>query len=153
MMAMSWMTLYPRSRMRGRVSLVNSLYVPTRYSLVGSIVHLPASGSSEPARFETTIDKVAHLIEGHQVAGHGLCPASVYIEMASAAAQLLFEHHGRVSDDSTISLSEITFSNPLVYAPDESLWLVFRRILAEFALQHLNPFLLDVGMDRTLFLI
>ncbi|EKM53832.1 uncharacterized protein PHACADRAFT_198250 [Phanerochaete carnosa HHB-10118-sp] len=89
-----------------------------RFSLLGSCVHVPAPGSSEPAQFETPIDRIAYLIEGHQVAGHALCPASVFIEMASAAAQLVLEEHRRFTSDSTISLSEIAFSNPLVYFPN-----------------------------------
>jgi iterative type I PKS product template protein len=100
----------------------NTAAVPTvsstRYSLLDTCVQMPTRGSFEVARFETAIDRAASLIEGHKVSGHGLCPASVYMEMASAAAQLLFEHHGRMSNDSTISLSDLTFSNPLVYSPD-----------------------------------
>ncbi|KAH8088988.1 ketoacyl-synt-domain-containing protein [Cristinia sonorae] len=89
-----------------------------KFSLIDGCVSLPPSGSDSPAIFQTSISTVAHLIEGHKVSGFGLCPASVYIEMASAAAQIVLENAGSVSSGSLVKLGDITFSNPLVYSPD-----------------------------------
>ncbi|TCD66000.1 Type I Iterative Polyketide synthase (PKS) [Steccherinum ochraceum] len=89
-----------------------------KFSLIDSCVSMPVVGSKDPAIFHTSISTVAHLIEGHKVSGYGLCPASVYVEMASAAARVVLEHHGAILPGSLIKPSNITFSNPLVYAPD-----------------------------------
>ncbi|THH28714.1 hypothetical protein EUX98_g5474 [Antrodiella citrinella] len=90
------------------------------FSLIDSCVNMPSAGSKDPAIFHTSIATVAHLIEGHKVSGFGLCPASVYVEMASAAAQVVLEHAGSMPTGSLTKLSGITFSNPLVYSPDVS---------------------------------
>ncbi|KAI0685572.1 beta-ketoacyl synthase [Cytidiella melzeri] len=88
----------------------------TRFTLLGSCMSLPALGSSDTAVFETPISKLSHLIEGHTVSGYGLCPASVYIEMACAASELVLDHLGQKVSESVVTTSEINFSNPLVYA-------------------------------------
>lgn len=88
---------------------------PVRFSLLSTCLSRPTVGSSKPAIFETDIEKLSHLIEGHKVSGYSLCPASVYIEAVCAAAELTLEHLGRMRPDVVISLSDIKFSNPLVY--------------------------------------
>lgn len=90
----------------------------TRFKLLGACLSLPPPESSEPALFETPIDHLSDLIEGHKVAEFGLCPASVYIEMAMAATQLLLEHFGYSPADQPISVSGMAFPSPLVYAKD-----------------------------------
>lgn len=90
----------------------------TRYTLLNSCVSIPDPGSSDPAVFETPIEQLSHLIAGHLVAGYALCPASVYHEMAIAAAHYLLEDLGKLDAESVLDLSEIVYSNPLVYNAD-----------------------------------
>ncbi|KAI0343639.1 ketoacyl-synt-domain-containing protein [Trametopsis cervina] len=87
-----------------------------RFTVLGTCLSLPTSGSSEPAIFDTPISQLSTLIEGHKVAEFGLCPASVYVEMASAGTELILEHLGRDMSGSIINISDVAFSNPLVYA-------------------------------------
>ncbi|KAI0919364.1 Type I Iterative Polyketide synthase (PKS) [Taiwanofungus camphoratus] len=88
----------------------------TQFSLLGSCVSVP-SHEGDVALFETTIDRLANLIEGHEVAGHALCPASVYHELALAAAHTLLEKVGTTDQDMVLDLSEIVYAHPLVYSP------------------------------------
>ncbi len=90
----------------------------TRFTLLGSCIFLPTPGSPDPAIFDTPISQLSRLIEGHTVAGHGLCPASVYVEMVTAATELVSEHFGQKITGKTVVTSDIAFSNPLVYASD-----------------------------------
>ncbi|GJF00139.1 polyketide synthase [Phanerochaete sordida] len=91
---------------------------PPRFSLLGKTVKLPRKGEDGPAVFETPLATLAPLVEAHRVAGHALCPASVHVELASAAALLLFEARGAAGADSVVVLRDVAFPGPLVYAPD-----------------------------------
>ncbi|GJE97851.1 polyketide synthase [Phanerochaete sordida] len=91
---------------------------PPRFSLLGKTVKLPRKGEEGPAVFETPLATLAPLVDAHRVAGHALCPASVHIELASAAALLLFEARGAAGADSVVVLKDVAFPGPLVYAPD-----------------------------------
>ncbi|KAL8827913.1 MAG: hypothetical protein Q9191_002902 [Dirinaria sp. TL-2023a] len=76
-----------------------------------------ASGSKEIV-FETPIQHLAEYITGHMVCGFALCPASVYHEMALAAAEICDKHEGSESDGSTPAtntLTQISYLNPLIY--------------------------------------
>lgn len=75
--------------------------------------HLP-NYSHLPSMFEVDFHKVVPLIEGHKVSGYALCPASVYIELAMAAAleSLRGEYRG-----SSVILDTLSFPNALVHSP------------------------------------
>ncbi|KDQ12500.1 hypothetical protein BOTBODRAFT_34463 [Botryobasidium botryosum FD-172 SS1] len=88
---------------------------PVRFSLLGSCKQEPLPEHGNVAIYETPIDQVARLIEGHQVAKFALCPASVYHELALAAAQLTLEQLGAAAPGSVLSLSDVHYINPLVY--------------------------------------
>lgn len=63
--------------------------------------------------FESDLELLAHYITGHVVGGVALCPASVYCEMAMEGLRACTESN----EAYTPVVSELTFDNPLVYAP------------------------------------
>ncbi|KDQ13893.1 hypothetical protein BOTBODRAFT_363123 [Botryobasidium botryosum FD-172 SS1] len=93
---------------------------PIRFSLLSSWKQEPSAENENVAIFETPINKISRLIEGHQVANYALCPASVYHELALAAAQLTLEKLADITSDHLLALSEVRYSNPLVYDPEVS---------------------------------
>ncbi|KAJ3549836.1 hypothetical protein NM688_g5137 [Phlebia brevispora] len=114
----------------------------TRFTLAQTCVSASKAGSGSPetAIFETTLAKLAPLIEGHQVSGHALCPASVYIEAASAATQLTMEQLGRIESDAALVLSDIAFHKPLVYVSAVSQVLRVEITLSSPSVKHLGTF-------------
>lgn len=71
---------------------------------------VPCDDSSETI-FHADVDKMASLIDGHKVAGYNLCPASLYIELATAS---IAHALNVVSAQGAISLTSLSFSSPLV---------------------------------------
>ena len=81
------------------------------------IESLSSSGSDDMV-FETSIERLAEYITGHIVCGFALCPASVYHEMALAAAEIFEKRQKAETNDSTSytnMLSQISYVNPLIY--------------------------------------
>ncbi|KXT12258.1 hypothetical protein AC579_2039 [Pseudocercospora musae] len=72
---------------------------------------------SDNTTFETPIRALADLIEGHVVCGKALCPASVYTEMALAAATLTEMPD---NDNIAFKLFDIEFIRPLLYSKDST---------------------------------
>ncbi|OBZ71153.1 hypothetical protein A0H81_08909 [Grifola frondosa] len=88
-----------------------------RFSLLNSCVGLPSAEGVDGV-FETPFSLLADLVEGHNISGFALCPASVYHGLAAAGAQLTLEHLARMPADVVLDLAGITYSNSLVYSPD-----------------------------------
>ncbi|GBE80926.1 Orsellinic acid synthase [Sparassis crispa] len=97
---------------------VTKAAAPPRFSLLGTCISVPPPDVEEAAVFETPIEILSHLIEGHLVAGFALCPASVYHELALGAAHILLEKTGKLDPDVVLDLSEIVYANPLVYSSE-----------------------------------
>lgn len=85
--------------------------MPTGYALLAACIQLPGEGVD--GIFETPIAQLAVLINGHQVGGAALCPASVYHELAMSAAA--FGVHATAAALNT--LSAVKYPHPLVYDP------------------------------------
>jgi iterative type I PKS product template protein len=60
---------------------------------------------------------LAPFIEGHKVAGHYLCPASIYLEQVLSGAELSRRHLKLDFGKSVAVLGGVTFAKPLVYHP------------------------------------
>ena len=88
-------------------------YAQTQYELLSRIINHPSSEQAGDVIFETPIQDLAIYIGGHSVCGYALCPSSVYCELALSAAQFL-EH-----SSNTLSLTNVTIPNSLVYRADE----------------------------------
>ncbi|KDQ09291.1 hypothetical protein BOTBODRAFT_148243 [Botryobasidium botryosum FD-172 SS1] len=88
------------------------------FSLLGKCLQLPNAGGNSAAVFETPIASVAAFIAGHSVSGFALCPASIYHEFALAAATSVLNHAGETNLVSLLTLSEVCYTNPLIYDPD-----------------------------------
>ncbi|KAH9855579.1 hypothetical protein C2E23DRAFT_724085 [Lenzites betulinus] len=69
---------------------------------------------------EIALEAFAELIQGHQVAGMPLCPASVYVELVLSAAVAVFRDHSQWGADDTLDLVDITYPKPLIYVPSRS---------------------------------
>ena len=93
----------------------------TGFEFLSQYIESPSSSDSEEMVFETSIGILAEYITGHLVCGFALCPASVYHEMALAAAEL-FEKRQNSESNATSShtnmLSQISYLNPLIYVGD-----------------------------------
>ncbi|KAI0763986.1 hypothetical protein BD413DRAFT_680576 [Trametes elegans] len=67
---------------------------------------------------DTAVSTLADLMEGHQVAGVSLCPASVYVELVtSAATSVLGGLSTSETHDAVLELVGVVHLNPLVYVP------------------------------------
>ena len=93
------------------------LSLSTGYELLDHQLQIPSSSASNETVFETPITNLAKYITGHIVCGFALCPASVYHEMALAAAE---RSETSLDNDAsckyTSMLSKISYINPLLYA-------------------------------------
>jgi acyl transferase domain-containing protein len=85
-----------------------------KYAFLGSWTQKPSSKDANISEFETPIESLADYIKGHNVVGSPLCPASVYYELALAAAKVTFEFVDSTFED-MLTLSDVHFSQPLVY--------------------------------------
>ncbi|CDO73915.1 hypothetical protein BN946_scf185016.g72 [Trametes cinnabarina] len=81
---------------------------------------VPSSRESEHTvvAFETDVESLAELIQGHQVAEVPLCPASVYAELALAAGMTVSEARSSSGAENVLELADIVFSKPFVYIPE-----------------------------------
>lgn len=107
---------YPREAINNQSSPQSA---STGYEFL--VRQLATSSSSSPKNmvFETPIESLAQYMTGHMVCGFALCPASVYHEIAFAAAEV-FEKGESASDQKqtgshTNVLSKISYLNPLIY--------------------------------------
>ncbi|KAL8878483.1 MAG: hypothetical protein Q9198_003712, partial [Flavoplaca austrocitrina] len=91
----------------------------TSYEFLGRQEEIPASSGSKGLVFDTPMQRFVDYITGHIVCGFALCPASVYHEMALAAAAVFDQQEKVASSDGTDSLvnmlSQMTYLNPLLY--------------------------------------
>ncbi|OJA19511.1 hypothetical protein AZE42_03211 [Rhizopogon vesiculosus] len=85
------------------------------YTMLRTWVQYPSRENGNSASFDTPIDVLAPYIQGHKVAGHSLCPASVYIEQALSGAELSRRYLGFDFGNSMAVLRAVHFAKPLVY--------------------------------------
>lgn len=83
-------------------------------SAISERIHWPTADSDQLALFEVDIAELAQYIDGHQVVGTSLCPASVYNELVFAASRAWCERIGLPPFASSLVLSDITYEAPLV---------------------------------------
>ena len=106
---------YPSETGAGTATVEQS---STGFDFLSRRIGSPSSSGSDDMVFETSIEKLAEYITGHIVCGFALCPASVYHEMALAAAEI-FEKQQKAEIDGSPShtnmLSQISYLNPLIY--------------------------------------
>lgn len=86
-----------------------------RFSLLDRCVR-SASGDSD-AVFETDLETLAELIQGHKVADVPLCPASVYVELATSTAICVLQDRKAWAEGDVLDLSDVVYPRPLVYTP------------------------------------
>lgn len=86
-------------------------------TVISERIRWPAVDSDLPTLFEVDIAELAHFIDGHQVVGTPLCPASVYQELVLAASRAWCDRIGLPHFASSLILSDITFEAPLVHSP------------------------------------
>ncbi|KAG1780576.1 polyketide synthase [Suillus placidus] len=89
----------------------------SEYTMLGGWVQYPSRENGNAASFDTPIEVLAPFIEGHKVAGHYLCPASIYLEQVLSGAELSRRHLSLDFGKSTAILRGVTFEKPLVYHP------------------------------------
>ena len=80
------------------------------YSLLKRQTQAPSWMNGRVAVYETPAVELAKFIEGHMVAGHALCPASVYTELGLAAVK-----SSTIPSSEIFVLSELEFTKPFVY--------------------------------------
>jgi iterative type I PKS product template protein len=85
--------------------------------MLGGWVQYPSRENGNSASFDTPIEVLAPFIEGHKVAGHYLCPASIYLEQVLSGAELSRRHLKLDFGKSMAVLGGVTFAKPLVYHP------------------------------------
>ncbi|KAI0827185.1 ketoacyl-synt-domain-containing protein [Trametes gibbosa] len=66
---------------------------------------------------EIALDPLAELIQGHRVRDIPLCPASVYVELASSAAVSMIQDHALWRENDILDFADISYPKPLVYVP------------------------------------
>ncbi|KAG1727831.1 polyketide synthase [Suillus lakei] len=89
----------------------------SEYTMLGGWVQYPSRENGNSASFDTPIEVLAPFIEGHKVAGHYLCPASIYLEQVISGADLSRRHLGFDFGKSMAVLRGVNFAKPLVYHP------------------------------------
>ncbi|KZT73005.1 ketoacyl-synt-domain-containing protein [Daedalea quercina L-15889] len=85
-------------------------------SMLSQCIHWPAANSDLPALFELDIVQLSPFMDGHQVVGSPLCPASVYHELVLAASHAWCERIGLPPFASSLVLSDIAYEAPLVHS-------------------------------------
>lgn len=96
------------------------------YTMLRMWVQYPSRENGNSASFDTPIDVLAPYIQGHKVAGHPLCPASVYIEQALSGADLSRRYLGFDFGNSMAVLRGVHFAKPLVYRHQDQVNCVVR---------------------------
>ncbi|TBU27328.1 ketoacyl-synt-domain-containing protein [Dichomitus squalens] len=74
--------------------------------------------TSQASASEVSLDDLAELIQGHEVAGFSLCPASVYADLVLSGAKRELRRHSREMMEDVIDLVDVSFPAALVYVPD-----------------------------------
>ncbi|KAG1818621.1 putative polyketide synthase [Suillus subaureus] len=87
------------------------------YTMLGWWVQYPSRENGNSASFDTPIEVLAPFIEGHKVAGHYLCPASIYLEQVLSGADLSRRHLKLDFGKSMAAIRGVNFAKPLVYHP------------------------------------
>ncbi|KAG2033473.1 hypothetical protein BDR03DRAFT_1094387 [Suillus americanus] len=87
------------------------------YTMLGWWVQYPSRENGNTASFDTPIEVLAPFIEGHKVAGHYLCPASIYLEQVLSGADLSRRHLNFDFGKSMAVIRGVNFAKPLVYHP------------------------------------
>ncbi|KAL9610447.1 MAG: hypothetical protein Q9167_004845 [Letrouitia subvulpina] len=94
----------------------------TKYTLLDRQLSVALVEGSQELNFDTLIENLADFILGHVVCGYALCPASVYHEMAFAAAKLLNKQDIEPKKPPQVSmLANVTYPHPLVYCSEAAL--------------------------------
>ena len=78
----------------------------------------PSPSTTTVPAVEIPLDSLADLIQGHQVFGFPLCPASVYTDLVLAEARRVLRGRARFHETDALDLVDATMPVPLVYAPD-----------------------------------
>ena len=78
------------------------------------------------------------LIFGHLVNNHGLCPSSVYADMALVAACYIWSRVKLNDQPLTMEVSELIISKPLIIQPDSARQLVRITVLGDRRSEHLR---------------
>ncbi|KAL9045074.1 MAG: hypothetical protein Q9214_001839 [Letrouitia sp. 1 TL-2023] len=88
----------------------------TKYAFLGRQLSTAPDEGSQGLEFDTSIENLADFILGHMVCGYALCPASVYHEMALAAAKLLNKRDiDSKRPPQNSALVNVTYLHPLIY--------------------------------------
>ncbi|KAG2123824.1 polyketide synthase [Suillus clintonianus] len=87
------------------------------YPFLRAWVQYPSRENGNAASFDTPIEVLAPYIQGHKVAEHCLCPASIYLEQVLSGADLSRRHLGFDFGKSMAVLRGVHFAKPLVYHP------------------------------------
>lgn len=91
----------------------------TGYEFLTRQTDTSSTSASEETVFETPIENLAQYITGHMVCGFALCPASVYHEMALAAAEVSERRETALEINKASThlnmLSKISYVNPLIH--------------------------------------
>lgn len=111
---------YPHEMEGNRMALKAAAPLPsTGFAFLSRRAQVPSAESQNMAIFDTPISVLAGYIQGHVVCGHALCPASVYHEMALAAAALLrlddADSEKSKKDPSVDGLAGVSYMQPLLY--------------------------------------
>ncbi|KZT07803.1 ketoacyl-synt-domain-containing protein [Laetiporus sulphureus 93-53] len=102
---------------RENAAVISSIYPRSSSPLCGTCIERPSVDNGGQSIFEFKIDEIAHLLQGHRIAGHALCPASLFHEMVLFATHTLLEMLGEHHPDILLELSEVDYDKPLLYAP------------------------------------
>ncbi|KAG2359143.1 hypothetical protein BDR07DRAFT_1415802 [Suillus spraguei] len=89
----------------------------SEYTMLGWWVQYPSQENGNSAIFDTPIEVLGPFIEGHKVAGHYLCPASIYLEQVLSGAELSRRHLNLDFGKGMASIRGVKFAKPLVYHP------------------------------------
>ncbi|KAG1882765.1 polyketide synthase [Suillus subluteus] len=87
------------------------------YTMLGWWAQYPSHENGNTASFDTPIEVLAPFIEGHKVAGHYLCPASIYLEQVLSGADLSRRHLNFDFGKNIAVIRGVNFAKPLVYHP------------------------------------
>ncbi|KAL1939354.1 hypothetical protein VTO73DRAFT_10157 [Trametes versicolor] len=87
----------------------------SRFSLLDRYVR--SASSDTGAVFETSLETLSELIQGHKVGDVPLCPASVYVELATSAAISVLQDRHAWAEGDVLDFSEVVYPRPLVYTP------------------------------------
>lgn len=111
---------YPHEMEGNKIALQAAAPPPsTGYAFLSHRVEVPPTEDQKTVVFDTPISVLAAYIQGHIVCGHALCPASIYHEMALAAAALFRKNEAdskKPKNESSVDgLAGVSYMQPLLY--------------------------------------